>query len=174
MSEKKHLSLTKTILLCSSLFFVSACSETGLIKKDGITSISINDNLKHTQYWEKNDKWDFDSVTLTIHFDDDSTKEIPLNCKYVTYKCNPEFPTLTEPKMTSVTLYNVVYTDYKKEKHDVPDKTFSITTVSYPEGEIKYELNLPILFLAIAGVILSSVGLLYLYIFLMKKKGMKI
>ncbi len=171
MTKNHILSLIKGIVLFFWVFSFASCSETGLIKKDGITSININDNLKHTQYWEKNDKWDFDSVTLTIFFDDNSSKEIPLNCKYVTYKCTPEFPTLTSPKMTEVTLYDVFYTDYKKNNHSVPNKTFSITTVPYPEGEIEYNINIPVVMLTIFGTIASSIGLLYLFIFICKKRG---
>lgn len=126
----KYLFLFISFLLCSC-----GINEEKPIVKDGIANIVLSDKLEHGQYYEKNDSWDFSSLYLIITFDNGETEKLPLNSKFVEYSFTPEAPALTEPKMYYVTVYNVVYIDYKNDKHDVPSKNYSIWTIPYPYNE---------------------------------------
>lgn len=171
MHTKKVRITAITLLLSLIAVFCASCSDPALVRKDGLVSVTVNDNLQHTQYWEKNDTWDFSGVTVTLVYDDASEIQIPFLCRYISFKCEPQVPSLTFPKMTEVTVYDVVYTDYRNVTHNAAGRTFPITTVPYPEAPVENKADLFPLFLGAFGAVIASVIVLSLFLRREKKKG---
>ena len=146
----------------------SSCSSSTIIKKDGLVSCELSNNLEHKIYWNTHDTWDLSSLFITLEYDDGSIYKLPISDSSISYTVSPE--TTENLGIYQLSVDNVVYTDYKGFKHEVEGKKYWIRVEECP---YKYGDNVLIAKkVLIICVVIFSVSFLILFIFvpLFKKR----
>lgn len=103
------------------------------IQKDGLVSLELVGELTHVQYWDHNDKWDLKSLDLQLMYDDGEVCTLNATDSSITYTFSPESPEGLDHSVTSFSIVEAYYTDYKGVKYSIPPRTFTgISIVDYP------------------------------------------
>lgn len=133
-------------LLISFLF--SGCSEKhhSFLTRDDVSSIVFDSELKHTQYWNKHDAWDFTGVDAYFLFENYDTyclEITDLSFSYDVFPLSPVGLELSENKAdkTLVSLTNIKYTNANGLVYEIEDVDYEVTIVEYPYSEEKVSFN---------------------------------
>ena len=157
-------------LLISFLF--TGCSEKrhSFLTRDDVLSIVFDSELKHTQYWNKHDAWDFSGVNAYFLFANDDTCCLEIADSSFSYDVFPLSPVgleLSENKAdkTLVSLTNIKYTNANGLVYEIEDVDYEVTIVEYPYSEDKVSFNkyAPLFIFIFCSVVIITVVIIVAY-----------
>lgn len=167
---KRKRSIIVLFLLISFLFVGCSAKHHSFLTRDDVLSITFDNELKHTQYWNKHDVWDFSGVDALFLFENDDTYCLEITDPSFSYDVFPLSPVgleLSDNKAdkTIVSLTNIKYTNANGLVYEIEDVDYEVTIVEYPysEDKVSFNKNAPLFIIIFCSGVIIAVIIIVAY-----------